>query len=44
MKLEAALNAYAEEGWEVIATASADIKGLSGGRQELIVILERQHA
>ena len=41
-KLEEALNAYAEQGWVVKATATASIPGLmSANRDELVVILER---
>jgi hypothetical protein len=41
-KLEEALNAYAEQGWIVKATATASIPGfMSTSRDELIVILER---
>ena len=39
--LEDALNSYAEQGWIVIATATADIPGFGCNRQELIIILER---
>lgn len=41
-RLEQALNAYAREGWRVITCSSADIRTfMSGDRQELIIILER---
>ena len=41
-KLEGALNAYAEQGWRVVATATAEFPGFfSGKREELITILER---
>jgi hypothetical protein len=40
-KLEAALNAYAAEGWSVITTATADIRSLGGARQEMVVIMEK---
>lgn len=40
-KLEEALNAYAEQGWEVKCVTTAETKGLGGGREEMIVILER---
>lgn len=40
--LENAINAYAEEGWMVIAAFSADIPGVfSANRNEAIVIMER---
>lgn len=39
--LEAALNAYAEQGWKVVASVSGDFPGAFGSRNEIIVILER---
>lgn len=40
--LEAALNAYAEQGWRVVSSASGDFPGAFGSsRNEIIVILER---
>ncbi|MEX0754715.1 MAG: DUF4177 domain-containing protein [Actinomycetota bacterium] len=42
-KLEAALNAYAGEGWKVVGTATADIPSMGRTRQEMVVILERSH-
>ena len=42
LKLEEALNSYAEQGWIVKAATTATFPGLlSGSREELIVILER---
>ena len=41
-KLEQAINAYAEEGWEVISIATATIPGLTGGREEMIVVFDRE--
>lgn len=41
-KLEQAINSYAEQGWTVVTTATADIPGFGTNRQELIVILERE--
>lgn len=42
-KLETALNSYAQEGWTLNATATADIPGIMGGaRNEIIFILERK--
>jgi hypothetical protein len=43
-KLEEALNAYAEQGWRVIAATTAEIPGLAfaGTRDEFIAILERK--
>ena len=43
LKLEQAMNAYAEQGWKVKAAFSAEIPGfLSSTREEAIVILERE--
>lgn len=41
-RLEEALNAYADQGWTVIAVTTASITGFVGAnRDELIVVLER---
>ena len=40
--LEQALNAYAQQGWRVIACATADIPGFGSARQEFITVLERE--
>ncbi|MGC3998779.1 MAG: DUF4177 domain-containing protein [Anaeromyxobacter sp.] len=40
-RLEAALNARAAEGWRVVGVSSADAGGRAGGRQELVIVLER---
>lgn len=42
MVLETALNAYAEQGWRLVAAATADIPSLGGPRQEFIAVLERK--
>lgn len=40
--LEEALNAYAKQGWNLVAAFSADIPGMFGAaREEAIMILER---
>ena len=41
-KLEEGINAYAEEGWEVVSIATATIPGLPGAREEMIVVFERE--
>lgn len=41
-KLESAINSYATEGWEVKAATTATIPSLTGSREEMIVILERE--
>lgn len=40
-KLEQAINSYAAQHWRVISCATAQIPGLTGNREEMIVILER---
>lgn len=41
-KLELALNAYAEQGWCVVACTTATFPGmLSAGREEMITVMER---
>lgn len=40
-KLEAAINSYAKEGWEVIAVTTANVPSFTGAREEMIVVLER---
>ena len=34
--------ALREEGWEVISIATATIPGLTGAREEMIVVFERE--
>jgi len=41
-KLEAALNSYAEEGWRVVASATASFPSLTGNREEMILVMERE--
>ena len=40
-RLEAAINAYAVEGWILKAAATASIPSFTGARDEMILILER---
>ncbi|MBF0467046.1 MAG: DUF4177 domain-containing protein [Nitrospirae bacterium] len=40
-KLEQAINSYASEGWKVISIATASIPGLTGSRDEIIVLMEK---
>ena len=40
-RLEGAINSYAEQGWKVIAVATAEIKSGMSNREELLVFLER---
>jgi hypothetical protein len=40
-KVEEALNSLGQEGWELKAVATAEFPSLTGGRQELVVILEK---
>ncbi len=39
--LESAINAYAEQGWRLVACATPEIPGFGGARQEFIGIMER---
>jgi hypothetical protein len=41
-KLEAALNAYADQGWRLVTCATADIPGLGSSRQEFVAVMERE--
>lgn len=41
-KLEDALNAYAQQGWELKVGSTADVPSFGGSRQEFIAILERE--
>ena len=40
-RLQDALNAYAQQGWELNSCATADIPGFGSSRQEVIAVLER---
>ncbi|SDG28912.1 DUF4177 domain-containing protein [Rhodobacter capsulatus] len=39
--LEQAINAYAEQGWEVVSMATATFPGFTGSREEIIVLFGR---
>lgn len=39
--LEQAINAYAEQGWEVISMATATFPSFTGSREEIIVLFGR---
>lgn len=39
--LEKGLNAYAAQGWRVVSIASASIPGITGTRDEMVVVFER---
>lgn len=41
-KVEEALNAYAGEGWVLKGVATATFPTLTGGREELVIFLERE--
>ena len=43
-KLEKAINAYVQEGWLVTSMATASFPSLTGNREELIVLLQRESA
>ena len=40
-KLEQAINSYANEGWEVVSIATATIPSITGKREEMVVVLQR---
>jgi hypothetical protein len=40
-KLEIAMNSYAAEGWSVISIATASIPSLTGSREDMVVVFER---
>ena len=40
--LEAAINAYAQQGWRMIGCSTADISGFGRSRQEFIAVFERE--
>ena len=41
-QLENALNAYAQQGWKVVAVSTGNVKAIFGeNREEIIIILER---
>jgi hypothetical protein len=42
LKLEQALNAYAEQGWRLVVATTADVPGLGVNRQEFVAVLERK--
>ena len=41
-KVEQALNSFAEEGWRVVSAATASFPSLTGNREEMIIIMERE--
>jgi hypothetical protein len=41
-RIERALNEYAQDGWELVHAVSADMPGLGGGRNELVLFLEKK--
>jgi len=41
-KVEEALNSFAEEGWRVVSAATASFPSLTGSREEMIIIMERE--
>lgn len=40
-KVEEALNSLGQEGWELKGVATAEFPSLTGGRQELVIFLEK---
>ena len=43
LRLEEALNAYGNEGWHVVGSATNSY-GVSKGRDEMVFVMERQRA
>lgn len=41
-KLQAVINALAEDGWRVVTITSGEFPGLMKSRDEIIVVLERK--
>ena len=41
-KLETMINSYAAHGWAVASIASASIPSLTGAREEMIIVMERE--
>lgn len=41
-KVEEALNSMGQEGWELKGVATAEFPSLTGGRQELVIFLEKE--
>lgn len=41
-RLEQAMNAYAEQGWEVIAVTTDHIPSLTGAREEIVIVMQRE--
>lgn len=39
--LERGINAYAAQGWEVISIATASVPGITGTRDEMVVVFQR---
>ena len=42
VKLEEAINSYAQQGWRVISCATATIPGFGTTREEFITVMERE--
>lgn len=41
-KLETMINSYAAQGWTVASIASTSIPSLTGAREEMIIVMERE--
>lgn len=41
LKLEAAINAYAQQGWQVVTAATASFASFASSREEFVIIMER---
>jgi hypothetical protein len=42
VQLQEALNGFAQQGWRVIEAATTSFPGMTGSREELVFILERE--
>ena len=42
LKIEQALNSYAQEGWRLVAATTAEFPSMISKRDEMIMILERE--
>ena len=42
VQLQEALNGFAQQGWRVIEAATTSFPGMTGNREELVFILERE--
>lgn len=41
-RLEEGLNAYAQQGWRVVSAVTATFRSLTGNREEMVILMERE--